>query len=95
MILAADTVGWSTSFTVFVAVMAVSGMVFLAIVVGQVMKTWRARISGTQEEAYRALAERATQAQERTAQGLETSIAQLAEVDRRTAELERMLKEVQ
>jgi hypothetical protein len=52
------------------------------------------RMSITHQEAYRNLAEQSTQAQSRTADWLDQAVTELAELRRRLAELERMLKEV-
>ena len=88
-----DGVAWSE------AAIAIAAIVFLgsviAVVVWQLLATWRARMTGQDREAYRKLAERATEAQERSASGLEQAVAELGEVRERTSELERMLKEVE
>jgi hypothetical protein len=52
------------------------------------------RMSIAREEAYRNLVEQSTQAQSRTADWLDQAVTELAELRRRIAELERMLKEV-
>jgi hypothetical protein len=64
------------------------------VLVWQGFATWRARMSIAREEAYRKLAEQATQAQSRAADRLDQTVTELAELRRRVAELERMLKEV-
>jgi HAMP domain-containing protein len=69
--------------------------VFVFVVVSQVFATWRARVSAAREDAYRKLAEQATEAERRTADGLERTASELGELRARTAELERMLKEVE
>lgn len=66
----------------------------VAIVVWQIFATWRARMSVAREEAYRKLAEEAIDAQRRTSDWMEKATAELAELRQRTAELERILKEV-
>jgi hypothetical protein len=66
----------------------------VAIVVWQIFATWRARMSVAREEAYRKLAEDATEAQRRTSDWIEKATVELAELRQRTAELERILKEV-
>ena len=66
----------------------------LIVLVWQGAATWRARQSVAREGAYRQLADDAIRAQERTADRLERAIAELTEIRQRTAELERLLKEV-
>jgi hypothetical protein len=51
-------------------------------------------MSIAREGAYRNLAEQSTQAQSRTADWLDQAVTELAELRRRIAELEHMLKEV-
>jgi hypothetical protein len=46
------------------------------------------------ENAYKKLAEESAEAQNRTAAGLEKTAAELADLRQRTAELERLLKDV-
>ena len=89
MILAA---GWSDTAVAIVA----AAFIFMAIMVAiwQIFATVRARMSVAREQAYRKLAEDATQAQERTANALEKTVAELAELRRQTNELDRVLKEV-
>jgi hypothetical protein len=64
------------------------------VVVWQLLVTWRSRMSIAREEAYRKLAEQVAEAQAKTADSLETATADLADLRRRMAEVERMLKEV-
>jgi hypothetical protein len=64
------------------------------VVVWQALVTWRSRMSVAREEAYRNLAEQVTQAQLRIADSLEKAVTELSELRQRTAELERLLKEV-
>ncbi|MCI0439918.1 MAG: hypothetical protein L0177_12410 [Chloroflexi bacterium] len=86
-------------------------MAAVSVLVWQGFATWRARMSVAREEAYRKLAEEATQAQIRIADNLEKVVAtqaqvrlveslekvvgELAELRKRTAEVERILKEVE
>jgi Tfp pilus assembly protein PilO len=84
--------GWAEAVFIlgfFVAIMAA------VIVLGwQGFVTWRSRTSVAREEASRKLAEQATEAQSRTADCLEKTLTELTELRQRTAELERLLKEV-
>jgi type VI protein secretion system component VasK len=64
------------------------------IVVWQAFATWRSRMSIAREEAYRKLAEEVAESQTKTAESMETATADLADLRRRMAEVERMLKEV-
>lgn len=81
------------------ALMGASALVFtgtiVVVVIIQVAATWRARVSAAREEAYRRLAEAATQAQQKTAQQLEQVLADLAALQERTSHLQRVLKEVE
>ena len=73
------------------AAIAIAGIVFvttvISVAVWQLLATGRAGIAVRRENAYRKLAEEATEAQRRAAD-------ELAEISARTRELERMLKEV-
>ena len=68
--------------------------VIVTVVVWQIFSTARARMSVAREEGYRKLAEQSTEAIERMAAQLDRQTAQVAEIQTRTAELERLLKEV-
>lgn len=70
--------------------------VFLTIIVvaWQFFATARARMSVAREEGYRQLAEQSTAAIERMAAQLDRQAVQIADIHTRTAELERLLKEV-
>ena len=83
---------WPTA--VFVSIFMTGAFAATAFLVGQVFMTYRAKMSVAREEAYRKLAEEAIHAQARTAEALDRTLAELADVGKRTAELERMLKEV-
>ena len=87
-----DGTSWSEAVIGAVAVF----MFFAAVivVVWQLAATRRARMSVAREEAYRKLAEEVVAAQRQTGQALERTAAELAELRARTAEVERMLKEV-
>jgi hypothetical protein len=56
--------------------------------------SWKARLLAAREDAYRRLAEEANALQRDTQQALERTATELGELRVRTAELERMLKEV-
>jgi hypothetical protein len=64
------------------------------VVVWQVGASWRARISAAREESYRKLVEDAVAWQRQATVALERMAAELAELRARTAEVERVLKEV-
>lgn len=66
----------------------------IGVIVWQLFATWRAKMSVAREEAYRSLAEETTRSQQRTADRLESVVAELTDIRQRTAELERLLKEV-
>jgi hypothetical protein len=68
-------------------------LVLIAVITG-FATSYRARMSLAREGAYRQLADDAVRANERTADRLERTVAELTELRQRTAELERMLKEV-
>jgi hypothetical protein len=81
------------------AVMGASGMAFtgviVVVVIVQLAATWRARASVAREEAYRRLAEEASQAHQRTAQQLDQVLVELAALQERMGQLQRVLKEVE
>jgi F0F1-type ATP synthase membrane subunit b/b' len=81
------------------AAIAIAGIAFLTIVISvvvwQIFATGRTGLSAKRENAYRQIAEEATEAQRRTAEQLEKATAELAELRRQTGELERVLKEVE
>ena len=81
------------------ASIAIAGIAFVTVVasvlIWQIFATGRTGLSAKRESAYRKLAEEATEAQNRTAAGLEATAAELAGLRQTTAELERMLKEVE
>lgn len=80
------------------AMVAIAGIAFVtivaAVVLVQVFGTWRARMSVAREEAYRQLAEESAAAQRLAGEGLERTADKLEALERRTAQLERLLKEV-
>jgi hypothetical protein len=78
------------------ASIAIAGIAFVTVVVSVLvwLSTGRTGLSAKRENAYRKLAEESTEAQERTAATLEQAVAELSDLRTRTAELERMLKEV-
>lgn len=59
-----------------IAGIALVGSVVIA-AVWQLLATWRARMAGSQEAAYRKLAEQSAEAQARTAATLEEALAEL------------------
>jgi hypothetical protein len=80
------------------ASIAIAGITFITIVVSvliwQIFATGRTGLSAKRENAYKKLAEESAEAQNRIAAGLEKTAAELAELRQRTAELERLLKDV-
>jgi hypothetical protein len=68
--------------------------VVIAVAIWQGMATWRARMHIAREEAYRKLAESSEAANSRTADLLASMKNDLADLRARTAEIERMMKEV-
>ena len=91
MIVAAT--GWAD------ASIAIAGIFFITAVIctalWQIFATGRSGMAASKEKAYRKLAEEATDAQQRTATALEKASTELADLRARTAELERLLKEVE
>ena len=81
------------------AAIALGGIAFITIVVSvavwQVFATGRTSISSSSEKAYRKLAEESAQSQVRTASELERMNAELTELRRQTAELARVLQQVE
>lgn len=80
--------------TVAVAAIALVGSI-VVVVVWQLLATWRARMSGSREVAFQKLAEHATEVQQRNALALEQLLSEVRTVRDRTAELERILREVE
>jgi Na+-transporting methylmalonyl-CoA/oxaloacetate decarboxylase gamma subunit len=93
MILAVLTDDWAQ------ASVAIAGIAFVTIVasvlIWQIFSTGRTGLSAKRENAYQKLAEASAEAQNRTAAGLEKTAAELSELRERTAELERMLKDIE
>jgi F0F1-type ATP synthase membrane subunit b/b' len=81
------------------AAIAIAGIAFvfglIMVVVWQVLATWRSRMMVAREEAYRKLAEQATEAQSRTAAAMEQAAAELTRIREETAEMRRLLREVE
>jgi hypothetical protein len=80
------------------AMIAVGGIamvtIIVAIAIWQVLLSWRTRMSIAREEAYRKLAEESVAAQRQAGEGLRDTATKLTQLEQRTSELERMLKEV-
>ena len=68
--------------------------IVIAVAIWQGMATWRARMSIAREEAYRKLAENSEATNSRTADLLASMKNDLADLRTRTAEMERLMKEV-
>jgi transposase len=81
------------------AIVAVAGIglvtVIAVVVIWQIFGTWRARMAVAREAEYRKLAEDATQAHRDTAATLAEVSSQLGRLTAQTAELERLLKQVE
>jgi hypothetical protein len=78
----------------FLIAMFLSIGAVVGLIVWQLFATWRARMSVAREDAYRSLAEESTRSQQRVADRLESVATELSDIRQRTAELERLLKEV-
>jgi hypothetical protein len=80
------------------ASIAIAGIAFVTIVISvllwQIFATGRTGLSAKRENAYQRLAEESAEAQNRTATALESTASELADLRQRTAELERLLKDV-
>jgi hypothetical protein len=80
------------------AVVAVGGVtmitVIVAVAIWQAFASWRAKMSVAREEAYRQLAEESAAMQRQVGDSLALTTRKLEDLDHRTAELERLLKEV-
>jgi hypothetical protein len=79
-----------STLTVFITV-----TVIVTVVAWQIFSTQRAKVSVAREEAYRELVEQSVEAIDRVTAQLERQSAQVADIQTRTVELERMLKEVE
>lgn len=88
----ADEFSWALA-SIAVTMFVMVGVV-IAVAIWQGMATWRARMSIAREEAYRKLAEDNVTTNNRTADLLAGMKNDLADLRTRTAELERLLKEV-
>ncbi|MGH3013019.1 MAG: hypothetical protein ACRDLZ_04525 [Gaiellaceae bacterium] len=93
MTFAAQDIGWPE------ASIAIAGIAFITIVasvlIWQIFATGRTGLSAKRENAYQKLAEESAGGQNRTAAGLEQTAGELSELRQRTAELERLLKDVE
>ena len=81
------------------AAIAIAGIsmvtVIVSVVVWQIFATGRTGLSAKRENAYRRLAEEATETQQTVAAALEKAVAELNDLNHRTSELERLIKEVE
>jgi Na+/phosphate symporter len=84
---------WPDAAIAIAGIAFVFGLVMLAF--WQIAATWRARMTVAREEAYRRLAEEATQAQRRTADSLAQAVEELARIGQSTADMQRLLREVE
>ena len=76
-----------------VVAVIVASAYLLAVLAGQLGATWRARMSVAREEAYRKLADEMGLAQVKIGEALTKAGADLSDMSKRVAALERMLKE--
>jgi hypothetical protein len=86
------TPNWPQAISI-VAVFTMITAVAVTFILGAVA-SWKARLLAAREDSYRRLAEEANALQRDTQHALERTAAELSELRVRTAELERMLKEV-
>jgi hypothetical protein len=81
------------------ATVAVAGIALVAsivvVIIWQISLTGRAAMSIKREQAYKALAEESAEHQHVIATELEKTSSELSQLRKQTAELERMLKEVE
>jgi hypothetical protein len=89
-----------TNGEVAIAIVAMIGVfvattVIVTVIVWQIFATSRARMSVAREEGYRKLAEQSAEAIQRVTAQLDRQATQVADIHTRTAELERLLKEVE
>jgi hypothetical protein len=87
-----DQFNWPLAFFMVGTTVAIA--MATCIVAWQALATWRSRMSIAREEAYRNVTQDLARFQSRIADSLERSASELTELRQRTAELERMLKEV-
>lgn len=85
--------GWPEALIAIVSIAFLFGGI--VVVIWQLFATWRARMLVAREEAYRKLAEQATEAQTRTAEAMEKAAAELALIREATNEMQRLLREVE
>jgi hypothetical protein len=80
------------------AMIAVGGITMVTVIVAvalwQVFASYRAKVSVTREDAYRRLAEESITAHRQAGDGLRDTATKLTQLEQRTSELERLLKEV-
>jgi hypothetical protein len=74
---------------IFTAVIIVS-----SIVAWQLLGAWRTRMAVGREKAYQELADEMAKSQRRTETGVQRVLDELVDIRNRTAEIERMLREV-
>lgn len=80
------------------ASIAIAGVAFVTVVasmlIWQIFATGRTGLSAKRENAYQELAQASSESQARTVKALEEAVAELTDLRRRVAELERLLKDV-
>ena len=87
-----DSFNWPLAFFMVGTTVAIATAI--TVFAWQGLVTWRSRMSFAREEAYRNLTEELARVQARIADSLERSNSELVELRQRTAEVERLLKEV-
>ena len=90
--LIAEAPTWTEAITGAAGIVA--GTLLIGVIIWQIAKTLRTRASGAREDAYQKLAERATEAGESAAAGLERANEELSALRTRVEEVERILKQV-
>lgn len=87
----------SNEVPVAIAFMAAAGLVVsvvLGIVLWQLLGAWRTRLVLAREHAYQELADEMAKSQRRTESNVQRVLDELVDLRNRTAEIERVLKEV-
>lgn len=86
------TDSWPETIVAAMGILLVAGVLISLIYQG--FSTWRARMSVAREQAYRELADETVKAQEQISQRLTELAAEVSQLRKTTAELERLLKTV-
>ena len=81
--------------TFFALAIFVLSTIIIVVVLVQVFSSYRAKMSITREEAYRKLAEQATNAEQKSADEQQKAAKALEDIHLRLAAIEKMLREVE